>query len=647
MIHGRLSWPFDNPNALAAVVAVLMAAALPWVASRRHLVAWGSICLCLLLAVVLAATGSRGGWVAIAAGGAVACWGGCRDRPGRFAGLAGAFLVSCWLSSSGTRWAASIGDASVGNRLDLWWSALAMAWDNPLGLGVPSGSWASSWYLPMHLPQAGYRTMVSSPVTLLVACGWGIFAAAALAATAALLGIVARLRAEPQDHVAAGAGGAAMAGLVACTFSTLHTFPGVLAVLGLAWAACAGVVIARRKLHRVLPLALATSVAGVLVLLVLARHAAEQHPLVARPVADGALVAQRQAVPASLVRIVVEATPNSHTTRRAVTGILDSLTAAVVSEYDTANPSAVAPACSPEEILVLVGGAGPAVLAQLPATLPAAVVLVDAPLDSPVPGRSIRRLLADWPVPIVLAGADDFGSAGRLVAVLEERQVRARHVADPAQALATARQLLSDQAHAPRFVEVDPVVIREPGQASALVLYRIENRSAATLRLDRLLPLCACYAIDPSAWRDIPAGATGELALLVDLSRFNAAAHKPVVLAVLADDGQGGVTRHLIHGAITIQVRCSLEWPDGLQARLHDGSAQLRLLSNRPDLITDVRLAVDPPMTGTVEARPTGYTLSFKTTPSAPIRAPMAWKADVTLTGGAVERFSGTVASKP
>lgn len=222
--------------------------------------------------------------------------------------------------------------------------------------------------------------------------------------------------------------------------------------------------------------------------------------------------------------------------------------------------------------------------------------------------------------------------------------MRARYVADPAQAVAVARQLAFDQAHAPRFAEDEPTILREPGQASTTVLYRIENRTPATLRLDRLLPLCGCYSIDPSAWRDIPAGAIGELPLLVDLSRFNTAIRKPVAVALLGTDG----TRHLVHGSLAIEMRCSLELADGTKAVLRQGAAELRLLSNRPELIVEVRLTTDPAaaVAAAVERRPTGFQLRFSTTTPAPMRTPVSWKAEVILQGGAVERFAGTVAGE-
>lgn len=62
-------------------------------------------------------------------------------------------------------------DASVGNRIELWGSALQMAAENPRGFGTGTGEQYMQWYQPLDRQQ-GYRTMVNSYLTFLVA---GVF----------------------------------------------------------------------------------------------------------------------------------------------------------------------------------------------------------------------------------------------------------------------------------------------------------------------------------------------------------------------------------------------------------------------------------------------------------------------------------------
>lgn len=63
-------------------------------------------------------------------------------------------------------------DASVGNRVELWSSALQMAAENVHGFGTgKSGEQYMLWYQPLER-QEGYRTMVNSYLTFLVEQGW-------------------------------------------------------------------------------------------------------------------------------------------------------------------------------------------------------------------------------------------------------------------------------------------------------------------------------------------------------------------------------------------------------------------------------------------------------------------------------------------
>ena len=77
------------------------------------------------------------------------------------------------LNGLGARSTEALGqDASVGNRMELWNSALQMAAENVHGFGSgQSGEQYMQWYQPLDR-QEGYRTMVNSYLTFLVEQGW-------------------------------------------------------------------------------------------------------------------------------------------------------------------------------------------------------------------------------------------------------------------------------------------------------------------------------------------------------------------------------------------------------------------------------------------------------------------------------------------
>ncbi len=89
-------------------------------------------------------------------------------------GLLGSGMMVCVLwTGLGERSATAVGgDASVGNRVVLWKSALQMSVENPLGFGAgKSGEQFMQWYQPLERDE-GYRTMVNSYLTFLVERGW-------------------------------------------------------------------------------------------------------------------------------------------------------------------------------------------------------------------------------------------------------------------------------------------------------------------------------------------------------------------------------------------------------------------------------------------------------------------------------------------
>ncbi len=87
--------------------------------------------------------------------------------------LVAAFAAGTLWNGLGARSTEALGkDASVGNRIELWHSALQMAAENAHGFGTgKSGEQYMQWYQPLER-QEGYRTMVNSYLTFLVEQGW-------------------------------------------------------------------------------------------------------------------------------------------------------------------------------------------------------------------------------------------------------------------------------------------------------------------------------------------------------------------------------------------------------------------------------------------------------------------------------------------
>jgi hypothetical protein len=189
----RWSFGFDNPNK----AAVLFACAVPllwwlWLAAWRIHPRWARLPALVVAAGLVAGawyclimTFSRGGLVAALA--ALVYLTGTATWQGRQAAKSWFTSARVWMSVSlvlvllgstlgnglGSRSAEALGnDASVGNRLELWQSALQMAHENPRGFGSgKSGAQYMQWYQPLERQQ-GYRTMVNSYLTFLVEQGW-------------------------------------------------------------------------------------------------------------------------------------------------------------------------------------------------------------------------------------------------------------------------------------------------------------------------------------------------------------------------------------------------------------------------------------------------------------------------------------------
>jgi hypothetical protein len=186
----RWSFGFQNPNKAAVVFACLLplawtAWAVSWQLRRRIFrvaAAMGSAVLFLGIGFCLLMTYSRGGVVAGAVALGAVCLMGWKkpfeDRPSRLQPVCSLMLIGVlvgmgvFLGVAERSAEALSSDASVGNRLVLWHSALVMAVENPAGFGAGnSGSAYMQWYQPPEMT-AGYRTMVNSYLTFLVERGW-------------------------------------------------------------------------------------------------------------------------------------------------------------------------------------------------------------------------------------------------------------------------------------------------------------------------------------------------------------------------------------------------------------------------------------------------------------------------------------------
>jgi O-Antigen ligase len=202
LYDGTLRWGFgfENPNKAAVLFACLIPLLWAgWSASWGIARGWvRGICISLSAIAFLGAglcllmTFSRGGVVAAALamgylwifGGEKGSWRGRMSgfiRPkGVLSLLLVAILVAVALRCGMAERSASglpvlHQDASVMHRVDLWRGALQMTYENPYGFGAGhSGEQYMEWYQSLDRSE-GYRTMVSSYLTLLVEQGWIVF----------------------------------------------------------------------------------------------------------------------------------------------------------------------------------------------------------------------------------------------------------------------------------------------------------------------------------------------------------------------------------------------------------------------------------------------------------------------------------------
>ena len=259
----RWSFGFDNPNK----AAVVFACAIPllwglWRLSWRLGKPWLRVPAMLAAAAMLAGawyclmmTYSRGGLVAAVAALAY-LEGHCLWQARKHAApwrkdirlwlsvlLVCAMIGGTVWSGLGSRSASALGDdRSVGNRIELWGSALQMAAENPSGFGAgKSGEQYMQWYQPLEREQ-GYRTMVNSYLTFLVERGWFLW----LGILAVFIFFWNWTRAETGQAVVPALRASLLAFLVAAVFSTIME-EGLLWILPSAAAVLLAIVAARKR----------------------------------------------------------------------------------------------------------------------------------------------------------------------------------------------------------------------------------------------------------------------------------------------------------------------------------------------------------------------------------------------------------------
>ncbi|NJK92214.1 MAG: O-antigen ligase family protein [Blastochloris sp.] len=174
----RMDWGLGNPNKTAALIVMLMLAV--WVLNTfRRWGFWVALTLFTGLGICLIHTFSRGGLVALAAGGLPLLWLAHRERIPRslWIGLTLSALIlagAVFHFRAHERYGQGVvaQDRSISNRLNLWQQVPRMIQDAPSGWGLGNaGSAYMEWYQPLNHGE-GYRTLVNSHLTWLVEFGW-------------------------------------------------------------------------------------------------------------------------------------------------------------------------------------------------------------------------------------------------------------------------------------------------------------------------------------------------------------------------------------------------------------------------------------------------------------------------------------------
>lgn len=233
-----MQWWFATPNRCAAFLAVavmLVCAFQDWADDPQKKTHPG-LKITILMAgsgmlYSMAATYSRGGWLALCAG-LIGVWTLTRHRvPGLYLALFASMIV---LLPGGTARAAGmtqLSDGSILHRLFLWRGAAGMCAENAwLGLPLKTlGRFYTAWYQPLDI-EAEYRTLLNDYLTV---AGAGGFPVATFCLTAILFllwsGVaLARHNADSSTGLLAAYGSAALvAYAISALFNTFFLYPSV------------------------------------------------------------------------------------------------------------------------------------------------------------------------------------------------------------------------------------------------------------------------------------------------------------------------------------------------------------------------------------------------------------------------------------
>lgn len=233
--HGmpRLQWPFDSPNKLAAFIVLLLPFFIVFIHELRrgdrrgrmvHVGVAAGTLFAAVGTVALAATYSRGGYVAFAVGLTVLVCEGCRKTAIAAGGL---FAIALKFLPHAVERAVALNavqDMSIRNRLVLWKSVCEMCADNPLfGVGRSIGEVYMAWYQPLERTQA-YQTAVSDYLTLGARYGLPALLLWVSAIAFVVVGLFRRTRRMKSPFSSALAAGV-LSYAVASVFSTFYTTP--------------------------------------------------------------------------------------------------------------------------------------------------------------------------------------------------------------------------------------------------------------------------------------------------------------------------------------------------------------------------------------------------------------------------------------
>ena len=177
---GRFAWPYRNPNHDAVLYSFLALAGLCLLCFRRGRMwkAAGAAALCGFGVLVLA-TGSRGGLVALVLGAALmgisrfAKGGWTRGRLVVVGLLAALFVAAFAAASIVGRASMTLKDAGNDLRTEVWSRAPRMMVDAPGGWAsvLPSGRAYINWYQPLEKNDVTY-TLISGHLTFMSNHGW-------------------------------------------------------------------------------------------------------------------------------------------------------------------------------------------------------------------------------------------------------------------------------------------------------------------------------------------------------------------------------------------------------------------------------------------------------------------------------------------